>query len=494
MQRWPYIWRLAYSSTFFQLINSPTYLTMTQTDAIATKGAIVIGSGLAGLSAAAQLITHDVPVTMIERAPRAGGNSIKASSGINGAPTKFQPVQDELFYPDTVKSAGAAFKINQAYRESLITALTGSSAEAIKWLTEDIGVELSKVAQLGGHSRPRTHRGSGKLPPGAAIVTTLLKKLQSSPLFTLLTSTNVTKVLKTGSTVTGVEYVTGDQTNTLQASAIVFASGGFAGDSKGLLAQHRPDLAGFPSTNEAHPGSHKLLTDIGAQLIDMEMVQVHPTGFVDPAASESPLKFLAAEVLRGEGGILLSGGKRFVNELQTRQVVTNAVLATPVASEVPKQWDVQILLDEGAYEAAQSHVGFYLFKKIMQKVTVKELEPVVAETLQEYARVVAGEAEDALGRTTFGHWTLKDVTPDTVLYVGRVTPVVHFTMGGAIINDKAEVLDSSGQHIDGLWAAGEITGGVHGENRLAGSSLLECVVFGRKAGEGAAAHVAKTTV
>ena len=78
---------------------------------------------------------------------------------------------------------------------------------------------------------------------------------------------------------------------------------------------------------------------------------------------------------------------------------------------------------------------------------------------------------------------MKEVTPDTIIYVGRVTPAVHFTMGGVLINENSEVLDAEGRPIKGLWAAGEVTGGIHGENRLGGSSLLECVVFGRIAGD-----------
>ncbi len=100
-----------------------------------------------------------------------------------------------------------------------------------------------------------------------------------------------------------------------------------------------------------------------------------------------------------------------------------------------------------------------------------------------------GKKPDHLGKTYFGNWTLQDPKPDTVMYVGHVTPVVHYTMGGALFSPEAEVLDSSGRAINGLWAAGEVTGGIHGANRLGGSSLLECVVFGRIAGRKAAEFV-----
>lgn len=136
------------------------------TDDMASKsGAIVVGSGLAGLAAASQLISHRIPVRLIERAAKPGGNSIKASSGINGAPTKFQTVTDTSFFSDTVKSAGKAMSSSTAYRENLISTLTNNSQSAVHWLVEEKGVDLSRVAQLGGHTVPRTHRGAGQTPP-----------------------------------------------------------------------------------------------------------------------------------------------------------------------------------------------------------------------------------------------------------------------------------------------------------------------------------------
>ncbi|OCK76210.1 Flavocytochrome c [Lepidopterella palustris CBS 459.81] len=453
---------------------------------LAKGGAIVVGSGLAGLSAASQLVAHNVPVHLLERSPKPGGNSIKASSGINGAPTRYQLGSDIDFYDDTLKSAGKALATSRDKREKLISTLTNSSSSAVYWLVDEKGIDLSKVAQLGGHSKPRTHRGAGQTPPGASIVTTLLNSLKASPLFQLKTSCLVTKVLQTGGEVTGVEYSCEGEESKALHGPVVFASGGFAGDAEGLLAYYRPDLAGFPSTNDPRPGSQKLLTDVGAELIDMELVQVHPTGFVDPKNPSAPIKFLAAEVLRGEGGLLLHDDKRFFDELETRENVTNAIISNPATDASPRQWDVQLVLDEGVYNAAKSHIDFYLWKGLMRKIAAADLGPNALSTIQEYADAAAGRVADPFGRTSFANWTLTDVTPDSILYVGRVTPVVHFTMGGVVINEQSEVIKAGGEPIKGLWAAGEVTGGVHGGNRLGGSSLLECVVFGRIAGDRAA--------
>lgn len=487
---------------------------------------IVVGAGLAGLSASLSALRAGAPVVhVLERGPKPGGNSIKASSGISAAGTRFQqqqhpppspPDSPDLFYNDTVRSAGTRLRSSDSHRrerrERLIRVLTDSSAAAVEdFLADELGVDVATVARLGGHSAARTHRGGGKIPPGAAIMSALLAKLREdypaeSGRFVIDTSVEVTSLLLAGGsssspTVTGVEFVRGGGGGAKETllGPVIFASGGFAGDARGLLARYRPDLAGLPSTNDARPGAHDVLAAAGAELVDMDSVQVHPTGFVDPADPGAGVKFLAAEMLRGEGGVLLFRGKRFVNELDTREVVSGRIMRDlPPAEEEGglRQWDVQLLLDPGAAEAAAGHVGFYLWKGLLVKKKVSELDETTRKTLEEYARVVRGEAKDEFGRTSFGHWKLDldgEIDPEAEVCVGRVTPITHFTMGGALINEKSQVLaavpgddESTEKPINGLWAAGEITGGIHGDNRLGGSSLLECVVFGRIAGEEAA--------
>ena len=461
---------------------------------------IVVGAGLAGLSAAYEALRAGASVRLLERAAKPGGNSIKASSGINGAPTRFQKGQDTSFYSDTVRSAGVRLASGDVDarkdRETLISLLTNKSASAVDFLVDDIGVDLSVVAQLGGHSFARTHRGSGNTPPGAAIVTALLEKLKASPKFELKTGCEVTKLFGAeAGRVTGVEYVTAGQTEDLNGP-VVFTTGGFAGDANGLLAKYRPDLAGIPSTNDPRPGMHGLLTPVGARLVDMDSVQIHPTGFIDPANPGAPVKFLAAEMLRGEGAILLYKGRRFVNEMETREYVSKVIMKLPESEDQSgglRQWDVQILLDPGACEVAGPHVGFYTWKGLVKKQKVKDLDEATRNTIKAYSTIVAGQQEDEYGRKVFGHWKLTGAATDDEqeVCVGKVTPIIHFTMGGVAINEQAQVLasdlGSQQKPVEGLWAAGEITGGIHGDNMLGGSSLLECVVVGRIAGSKAGA-------
>ncbi|KAI1825547.1 flavocytochrome c [Xylaria intraflava] len=484
------------------------------------KPVITVGSGLAGLAAAHEALKAGATVHMLDRAPKPGGNSIKASSGISGAGTRFQRERGKngeggdgdsdsgaRFFADSVRSAGARLRhgppVAEAERTALIEVLTARSAAAVEWLADDFGVDLSAVARLGGHSVARTHRGASGPPPGAAIVGAMLKQLSADPGFTLTCSAAVEAFLTSadGAKVDGVRYRLDGQTHEIHGP-VVFATGGFAGDAHGLLATHRPDLAGMPSTNEARPAPHGLLADLGAAFVDMDSVQVHPTGFVDPKDPGAMYKFLAAEALRGEGGILLSpDGARFVDEMERRDVVSEAIMRGPASAsggegEGVRQWEVTLLLDPGACEAAASHVGFYVFKGLMRKVKVRDLPPAVIQAVDTYATAVAAGRDDAFGRSSFGHWRLPpgEANRDEEVCVGSVTPVTHFTMGGVAINTKAQVLGWKGGSLaplDGLWAAGEITGGIHGDNRLGGSSLLECAIFGRIAGGEAAKSLSR---
>lgn len=509
---------------------------------------IVVGSGLAGLVAAICAINAGASrVLILERDPIPGGNSRKASSGISAAG---QPGDSALdFQRDTVESAGTRF-VNgsptaQEHRSKLITKLTNQSGDAIKFL-EEYGVDLSVVAQLGGHQHARTHRGSGNTPPGHAMITALTEKLSDvsndkrySSKIELMKGCEVTDIITAPvpkkpaahgrpaepatTKVIGVMYAKKDKedvhrelfgaaaialfgqkppsepTKVARYGPVVFATGGFAGDHK-QLAKVRSDLVGLPSTNDERPGMHELLLQIGAKLVDMDSVQIHPTGFVSPTVPNARVKFLAAELLRGEGGILLHEGRRFINELDTREHISGEIMKLPPKSsaivdpQVPTMWDIQVLLDQGAYRAAKSHVDFYLYKNLMKRCKVSELHRTTRATLNEYAQVVRRQGPDKLGRTAFGHWSMgpmEEWDDDTVVYVGNVTPVTHFTMGGVVIDENARVLSTElGEEpqkpIPNLFAAGEITGGVHGDNRLGGSSLLECVVFGITAGENAA--------
>ncbi|KAK7436994.1 hypothetical protein VKT23_018809 [Stygiomarasmius scandens] len=454
---------------------------------------IVIGGGLAGVSAAHTCLEHGASVVLLDKKLSLGGNSVKASSGINGAGTEAQKangIEDsvEAFTTDTTTSAGPTLA-----RPHLIHALTSNSASAISWLSTQFSVDLSLVARLGGHSIPRTHRGKGGAP-GWAITSALIKKLEQDEKASVVKNAKVVGILQEeGGKVIGVEYELGGERK-VESGSVVVATGGYGADFSGFLTQFRPDLISLPTTNGDHAtgDGHRLVQDLKGSkkgiLCDMDQIQVHPTGFVDPANPSAKTKFLAAEALRSVGGLLIdSTGERFVNELDRRDAVTDKMQQVIEAGKAP----IRMVMNVKAYEVLKAHCDFYIAKGLMKKypnaqALVEDTKlplDTLSKTFSAHAEYASGKAKDPFGKTNFDN---AEYTLDDTLFVAEMTPVVHYTMGGITIDASASVLDADGQKIPGLYAAGEVIGGVHGKNRLGGSSLLEAVVFGRIAGENAA--------
>ncbi|CAG98540.1 fumarate reductase [Kluyveromyces lactis] len=461
------------------------YSLFSKNQATMSKPVVVIGSGLAGLTTSTQLVKFNIPIVLLEKTGSIGGNSIKASSGINGAGTDTQEKlkiidNPELFADDTIKSARGKGIV------TLMEKLAKDSANAISWLQTEHQIPLDKLAQLGGHSVSRTHRSSGKLPPGFQIVDTLKKSLQSygADLVKIQLNSKVIDVkLDENNKVNGVVYEDSEGTHSIETNNVVFCTGGF-GFNKKLLEKYAPHLVDLPTTNgdQTLGEGQVLLERLGAKLIDMDQIQVHPTGFVDPNDPESNWKFLAAEALRGLGGILLNPdtGLRFTNELNTRDTVTAAIQSKC------KSQTAWMVMSEDLYGNYKPNLDFYMFKKLVTKTTVADFAkdlPIDANTLiSELVTYSDISKEDQFGRTHRENQFASTLSEDSTIFVGKITPVVHFTMGGAKIDEQSRVLNAEGNPIaTGIYAAGEVSGGVHGANRLGGSSLLECVVFGRQA-------------
>ena len=287
---------------------------------------IVVGGGLAGMSAANTVVELGGRTILLDKSSFCGGNSTKATSGINGAGTKTQkgksiPDTAEIFIADTLKGG--------AKKPELAKVLCANSAADVDWLVDKFDLDLSLVARLGGHSQPRTHRGKERFP-GMTITYALIQMLEKVAEKTnrarIVTKAEVYKLIVNAGTVVGCEYKKAGKT-VKEFGPMVLASGGFGADfgADSLLATYRPDLLHLPTTNGEHctGDAIKMGEAIGAATIDLEWVQVHPTGLVKPDDPDAKVKFLAAEALRGVGGIVLdANGDRFCNELGRRDYVT----------------------------------------------------------------------------------------------------------------------------------------------------------------------------
>ncbi|KAK2625406.1 hypothetical protein QTJ16_004718 [Diplocarpon rosae] len=458
---------------------------------------IVVGGGLSGLSAAHTIYLAGGNVVVLDKQGFFGGNSTKATSGINGALTRTQvdsKIQDSVkqFYDDTLKSA------RDKARPDLIKVLTYKSAAAVEWLQDVFNLDLTLVSRLGGHSQPRTHRGHDAKFPGMAITYALMQRLEElaenePERVQIIKKARVTGLNKEGNKITGVTYEFDGESNTVDGP-VVLATGGYAADftETSLLKKWRPDTFDLASTNGVHAtgDGQKMVMAIGGNGIDMDKVQVHPTGLVDPKDPGSKWKFLAAEALRGEGGLLLNGdGDRFCDELGHRDYVSGEMWKEKDKGKFP----VRLLLNSKASNVLDFHTRHYSGRGLMKKMTGKELAKEIGctpehlqSTFKAYNDIADGKKKDPYGKKFFHNGPV-DIDDD--FHVAVMEPVLHFTMGGIEINDKAEILNSEGKPFEGLYACGELAGGVHGANRLGGSSLLGCVVYGRVAGDTASNYL-----
>lgn len=458
---------------------------------------IVVGGGLAGLSAAHTILERGGRCLVLDKKDFLGGNSIKATSGINGALTNTQiklgiPDSAVLFEKDTALSANKGVNDKST---SLIHTLVYDSAPAVEWLTEAFKLDLSLVSRLGGHSQPRTHRGKEKFP-GMTITYALMEKYEDiaradPERAQVIVGARVTKLLTNSDKhVTGVAYeYQGQQYE--DYGPVILATGGFAADfsDDSILKRVRPDLMHLPTTNGDHNSGDgiKMTEAIGGATVDLPAVQVHPTGLVHPNEPDAKVKFLAAEALRGVGGLLLDNkGKRFCNELGTRDYVTGEMWKFNAAP-------YRLVLNSQGTKEIEWHCKHYVGRGLMKHFKsgaelAKEIgidSKSLAETFKSY-NSAAEKGSDQYGKKYFQNLPFN---MNDEYHVAVITPVLHYTMGGVKINEKAEIVRDDSSVITGLYAAGEVAGGVHGKNRLGGSGLLGAVVYGRVAGASAAKYL-----
>ncbi|KRM58070.1 flavocytochrome c [Secundilactobacillus malefermentans] len=435
---------------------------------------IVVGSGGAGMTAAIQAHELGLNPVILEKMDNLGGNTNRASSGMNAAETDVQlnhKIVDSFdeFYAETYKGGG------ERNNTELLKYFTQHAALAIDWLA-DHNIILDDITITGGMSKMRTHRPSSMAPIGAFLVTELLKLVQKLEI-PVFNDVKVTELLTAADgKVTGLKATVAGNEKTLNADAVVLASGGF-GANQDLLTKYRPDLKGYKTTNQ--PGATgdgiNLATAIGAGVVDMDQVQVHPT-----VQQDFDHVFLIGEAVRGEGAILVNNeGKRFVNELDTRKNVTAAIDGLGGTG-------AYLVFDRGIRDRVKAiefydHVGLVKTGETLEDVA-KETgldADNLKQTVATWNKAVDDHDDSEFGRTT----GMERSVVTGPFYTIHIAPAVHYTMGGVSINKDTQVLKEDGQVIPGLYAAGEIVGGLHGNNRIGGNSIAETVIFGRQAGQ-----------
>lgn len=484
---------------------------------------VVIGAGGAGMTAAMTAADAGQKVVILESQAMVGGNSARATGGMNAAKTVYQDenefdqaagVEKTLAtaaekYADnetitalakTVSEQWAAYQANPTgYFDSvelmeldtmvggkgindpeLVKTLCEGTADAIDWLDEN-GITLHNVSSFGGASVKRIHRPvneEGKVVSvGAYMIPLLQENCEKRGIDIVLNTTVDTILTDANGAAVGVSGTDKDgNTVVVNAKSVILATGGF-GANLDMVTQYKPELAGFMTTNAAGAQGQgiEMATAIGAGTVDMDQIQIHPTVEANTAA-------LITEGLRGDGAILVNAnGERFVDEVGTRDVVSAAEIAQPGSYS----W---LIVDQAMADASSVIQGYikkgYTKTGATYEELAKELDvdpAAFANTMETWNSYVEAKNDPDFGRTSFAN-----PLNNGPYYAIKVTAGVHHTMGGVTINSATEVLKEDGTVIPGLFAAGEVTGGVHGANRLGGTAVADFVVFGCIAGESAA--------
>ena len=469
---------------------------------------IIVGSGLAGLTAAFEsdkLFKGEKKILILEKMPKFGGNSAKATSGINMLNTPLQEkegVKDsfEIFYKDTMKSG------KNLSQPKLVSTVVNDSHYLFNFFTKEIGSDISKLGILGGHSVARTHRPT-KETVGYHLVDTVYKKVKDIKSIKVIFNATVCELItdekKTG--IKGIKYYLNENTQDvieLKTKSVILATGGFGHDfdsEDSLLKEFVPDKMKFPTTNgkQTQGIGVKIARKIGIGLTDMNQVQIHPTGFFNLNDRYAKNKILAPELLRGVGGILINQkGERFCNELGTRDYVSQKIIQNceMAKDDSITQYESFMLINQKAIDVYGGKVDFYIkkgylrkfdsFKIFTEKMGISKYYDNLIKTIKEYNES-ADKKLDQFGKKVFPQkFDLNDY-----IYVGIITPSIHYCMGGLTMTENGELIKTDGKIMNGLFGAGEVTGGVHGGNRLGGNSLMECGVFGRRAARAAVEYV-----
>ncbi len=446
----------------------------------------VVGSGLAGLSAAIEAARVCAKVVIFEKMPSYGGNSIISGGGYCSWDSKLKLRQKFNLGDDSwLKHWEDTLKGGDYYNNpELVQVLVKGAPDGLNWLI-DAGAKIREtLAHIGGHSTHRSHlearaRGRGYTDP--------LKNLALSRGIEIRLKTQVTHIWRDGTEgpVLGIETTTGEEKKNVKVNrALILASGGYGRDVR-MRMEYNPSLVPeYNCTNQRGATGEiiRYAMAVGADALHMDFVQLYPCAEPKRGVIDS----YALDCYSGTGFGLFyvnKHGQRFVNELDRRDTVADAQIKS--GSKPTYAILNYRMFEKLATPKEVIHAGVRKKRIIQAESTVELAEkldiPVDAlqETVTKHNRYIS-EGKDS----DFNKPMTKSMIPllEGPFFAISQWPSVHYCMGGLRIDKQARVIDIEGKPIPKLYAAGEVCGGVHGSNRLAGNSIPECIVFGRIAG------------
>ena len=438
---------------------------------------IIVGAGGAGLSAAVMAAREGASVAVLEKMSEPGGNTVRATAMYNCVDDKLQhPLgiydSEEDFYNETYNGG------YQKAKPELVRILT-SQADEGKLFLEELGLQFDTVIDncLGG----KIARGHYSLAHNGTDYVQVLWQACNDLGVDFYLNTKANELIMAQDSVIGVEaYRKGETIEFYANNGVVLASGGF-GQNVEMRMYYNRNLTGELLCSNA-PGATGdgiiMASKIGASLINMEYIELYPMG----DSYDGGLRNSIPNVIN-KGILVNQQGQRFVREDGARDVLSQAILdqkgsyAYSIVDD-----DFEIFADDRSYLE-----GLVLMGYVEKANSIDELAhlidvdaDILINTIDQYNQSVALQS-DCLGRET-----LINAIDKPPFYANMKKPTIHHTLGGIEINEMAQVLNQDKQPINGLFAAGEVTGGIHGANRLGGNSFPDMIVFGRIAGKNAA--------
>lgn len=454
---------------------------------------VVIGAGGAGLAAAISAEQNGAKVIVVEKMPKVGGNTILAGGAVNAVEdrSEFAVKQNDSVYWHYWQTLNGG---DWQGDPELVMTLVSNAYDGIQW-TKELGMEWlgeEAVFTVSGGLWPRAWKPA--MVAGTGFFDTYTKYIDKTDKIDLMLNTKAEKILTNESGAACGIIATGETGNTItiNAKSVVVATGGFSKNVELRMAYDAIwgmlDEKVLSTNHEGATGDGvKMLQALQADFIQMGNIQLLPLG--DPVTGS-----LSGNIEHGVDSRIFvnKSGLRYGDEGGRRDDMTRDLFA----QEDAYMW---IVMDSDTYPTGDEINNFgetanQLVEagRAVKADTLEELaekmgvpaENLVA-TIAEYNRhCIGGDLEgqpDEFGRTLFG-----PAIDNGPFYAGARVPTVHHTMGGVRINTQARVYNENGEIIDNLYAAGEVTGGIHGTNRLGGNALTDTVVFGRIAGESAA--------
>lgn len=449
---------------------------------------LIVGSGFAGLSAAIEAKSRYNNVMIIEKMKAAGGNSIISDGGIAAPNTHLQNQKNiadskELMYQDMIK-AGLGYN-----NPILLKTLVEHAKEAFKWTIDSLEVPyLDRVDIFGGHSVARCYTPVGI--SGGIIIRKMMKKINELCIPIKYSHYFQSILVNDQHVVIGAVILKDYNYKTQQGTTmkikvnkgIILASGGYGADVSFRQIQIPRLTSDISTTNKPFATAEVLKSalSIGAGSVQLSHIQLGAWSSPDEKGfGHGPL---FADYILFQYGVIIDPitGKRFINELIDRKQSADALLnighpCIGIADDEAVKtsgWDISKAVNKNVV------VKFDSLKQIAEHYDIP-FDP-LRTTIKRYNNFVKIRHDKDFQKPIVELAKPIETKP---YYVMRLWPKVHFTMGGLLINEKANVLDFNGNIIKNLYAAGEVVGGVHGASRLGSCSITECIVFGRIAGQ-----------